>query len=199
MRKLNFLIAITGIIFLYFLSFFSHPYTPNLQDLWKYEGKEVIVRGVVKNRMGELLEISDGKARAIIFFEDNENIEYGDEIDVRGKVGEYGDKLVVYAERIRVISKWNSSIISLPYLAENFEEFLGMNVNVTGYIYAMYSGYFYLTDEYSKYKIRVFCNESIPFEKYEKVWVKALFDYSPKTLSFYLKICQPCHGVGKYA
>ncbi len=198
MRKFYFLVAVAGIIFLYLLSFFSQPYTPNLQELWKYEGKEVIVKGVVKNKMDDIIEISDGEARAIIFFEDNENIEYGDEITVKGRVGEYGNEIAIYAESVEVIRKWNESTISLPYLAENFEKFIGMNVNVTGYIYSKYNGYFYLTDEYSDYRIRVFCNESIAFERYERVWVKGLFDYSPKTLSFFLKICHPSHGVGKY-
>jgi len=198
MRKFYFLIAIIGIIFLYLLSFLSHPSKVNLKDLWKYNGKEVIVEGIVKNKIGDLIEISDGNARGKIYFEDNEEIEYGDLIEATGKVGEYGESLVIYARDIIILKKWNSTCISLSYLAENFENYIGMNVNVTGYIYSKYFGYFYIIDEFGEYKIKVYCNETIPFEKYDRVCVKALFNYNPKNFNFYLSICKPFHEVKKY-
>ena len=73
-----------------------------------------------------------------------------------------------------------------------------MNVNVTGYVYSKYLGYFYITDEFGEYKIKVFYNETISFEKYDKVYVKALFNYNSKNFNFYLSICKPYHGVRKY-
>ncbi|RLF48062.1 MAG: hypothetical protein DRN29_00755 [Thermoplasmata archaeon] len=198
MRKIYPLLAVIGIIFLYFISIFSEPTEIELKDLWKYEGKEVVVEGIVKNKAGDVIEISDGNATGKIYCEGCDEIEYGDQIKARGKVGEYGEELIIYAEKVDILEKWKENAISLPYLAENYEKYVGMNVNVTGYIYSKYTGYFYLSDEYMDYKIRVYYNETIPFEKYERVCVKALFFYNPKNCNFYLKICQPFHGVECY-
>ncbi len=182
-----FLLAIAGIFLLYFISSLQKPVEIELEDLWKYNGKKVIVRGIVKNKIGNLFEISDGEARTKIYFDGN--IEYGDEIKAIGKVGEYGDEFVVYVDEIEIINKWNKNVISLPYLAENYEKFVGLNVNLTGYIYSIYSKYFYLTDEYINYKIKVYYNETINFSKGDKVYVNALFLYNSKNFNFYL-ICK---------
>lgn len=193
-----FILAVAGILTLYSISYFSEPIETNLKDIWKYEGEKVIVRGIVKNRAGNILEISDGEARGKIYYKDAEEFQYGDKIEAIGKVGEYAGSLIVFADEIKLIERWNNKTISLPYLAENYLDFINMNVNVIAYIYSIGSGYFYLTDENLEYKIKVYCNETINFEKYEKVRVKALLCYNPKSLSFYLKICKDFHGVEKY-
>lgn len=198
MRKVYFLIAITGIFFLYSISFFYQPEKISLGEIWKYDGKEVIVEGEIKNIMGETMEISDGNATAKIYWENNKNLEYGDFIRAEGKVGEYGNDFAVYAKKVRIIKKWDVNCTSLPYLAENYEKFVGKNVNVSGYIYSKSNGYFYLTDQYLNYKIKVYCNHTIPFNKYDRVYVKALMLYDPHRLNFYLKICRESHGVVSY-
>lgn len=197
-NKLYFLLAIAGIFILYFLSCLQQPQKINLQELHKYNGRKVIVCGIIKNKIGNLLEISDGKARAKIYYDGNKELEYGDEIKIVGKVGEYGNDFVIYAEEVDTIKKWDNDSISVAYLAENYQEFVNTNVNVTGYIYSAYTNYFYLTDEYIEYKIKVYTNESKQFEKGERVYVKALFFYNPKSFNFCLKLCQDFHKVGKY-
>ena len=198
MRKIYFLMAVAGIVSLYFVSFLYQPDRVTLSEIWKYSGKDVVVEGRVKNVAGNLITISDGNCTAFIYWENGGEVEYGDYVEAVGRVGEYGENFAIYAREVKIIRKWDENVISLPYLAENYEKFLNENVNVSGYIYSKYTGYFYLTDEYMEYRIRVYCNQSIPFKKYERVVVKALMLYDPGNLSFYLKVCDDSHGVMKY-
>ena len=198
MRKIHFLVAVAGIISLYFIPLLSQPERIAISEVWKYNGKDVIVEGEVKNVVGDIITIGDGNATTLIYMEKMEGIEYGDYIRVEGRVGEYGNDFAIYARKTIILEKWDKESISLPYLAENYERFVNKNVNVTGYIYSKYNGYFYLTDEYMDYKIMVYCNHSIPFARYEKVMVKALMLYDSGNLRFYLKICRDSHGVWSY-
>ncbi|HDN96342.1 MAG TPA: hypothetical protein ENG71_04685 [Thermoplasmatales archaeon] len=193
-----FLIAILGIIILYSISYLNQPEKISLNEIWKYENKKVVVEGIVKNKINEILEISDGKGEAKIYWKNNEDIHFGDKIEAMGKVARYGDDLIIFAEKLSIVEKWNNKNISLPYLAENFAEYINKNVAVIGYVYSTGKDYFYLTDEKMEYKIKVYYNESKNLQKYEKVLVKALFCYNSENLNFYLKICTEFHGVEKY-
>lgn len=195
MRKLYALAAVGGIIFLYGISLFSHPVKVELNAIWEHEGEEIIAEGMVENRMGNVLEISDGKARACVYFEDNDDIHYGDVIRVRGTVGDYSNSLAIYATDVAVIKRWDRDCISVSYLAENYDAYAGLNVNVTGYVYSLSRDYFYLTDEYSEYRMKVYANDTSSLQLYENIYVKALFSYNPKNACFSLNICEPFHGV----
>ncbi len=197
-RMIYFSIAVAGIFFLYFISLFSQPIEVSIRDIWKYDGDMVKVKGIVKNKIGNIIEISDGYGRGKIYYEKNDEIEYGDEIEVEGKVGGYKEEYVVYANKIKICKKWSQDSVSLPYLLENYEYFVGTNVNVTGYVYSISKSYFYLTDEFMKYKIKVYCNRNVTLQKYDSVYVRALFYYDSTEARFYLKIVNENHGVGKY-
>lgn len=189
MNKIFYLsLAIAGIFFLYFLSSLSKPHEIEIQDIWKYNGKNVIVTGKVENVMGNVIEIGNGKARGKIYWR-GEGIEYGDEIRVCGRVGEYRGEFYIYADEVKICKKWNDDNVSISYLAENFYEYIGKKVNVTGYVYSIHSTYFYLTDEYAKYKIRVYFNDSnITLKKYEKVNIYAIFHYDASDFLFYMEL-----------
>lgn len=196
--KIYFLLAIAGICILYSISFLSKPIEIELKDLWKYEGKNVVVRGIVRNVIGKLVEIGDGKTTAKIYFDGNGKIEYGDEIIAIGKVGKFGNEYVLYADEIKIFKEWERNETSLPYLAENFEKYVGMNVNVSGFVYSSYKNFFYLTDEHLNYKIKVYYNKSKLLKEGDRVKVRALFYYDSSNLCFYLKIKEKYHGVDKY-
>ena len=144
MRKTYFLMAIAGIISLYFASSLYQPQKISLSEVWKYNGKDVIVEGKVKNVVNSLITISDGNATTSIYW-DGSGIEYGDLIRATGRVGEYGNDFTIYAEKVEILQKWDEECISLPYLAENYEKFVNENVNVTGYIYSKSTGFFIIT------------------------------------------------------
>ncbi|MEM2508828.1 MAG: hypothetical protein QW673_01335, partial [Candidatus Thermoplasmatota archaeon] len=93
MRKiLLFSIALLGILFLYFISLLDKPVEINPDEFYKYNGEKVKVRGIVRNKIGNLIEITNYDARGLIFYEKNDEINYGDEIEAIGKVGEYGNE-----------------------------------------------------------------------------------------------------------
>lgn len=189
--------AMLGILCLYFISFMDKPAEINLDEFYKYNGEKVRVRGIVRNKIGSLIEITSYNAIGKIFYEKNEEINYGDEIEAIGKIGEYKDEFVLYASSLKICRKWYEESISLPYLLENYEKYVGLDVNVTGYIYSTSKSYFYLTDEYLDYKIKVYF-ENISVNKGDKVFVKGFFYYDSYQASFFIKVNKPYHGVEKY-
>lgn len=192
-----FSIALLGILFLYFISLLDKPVEINPDEFYKYNGEKVKVRGIVRNKIGNLIEITNYDARGLIFYEKNDEINYGDEIEAIGKVGEYGNEFILYANFLKICKKWDKDTISLPYLLENYEKYVNSNINVTGYIYSVSKSYFYLTDDLVDYKIKVYC-ENLSLEKGDKVFVKGFFYYDAPQASFFIKINQPYHEVKKY-
>ena len=93
--------------------------------------------------------------------------------------------------RIKLLKKWKDETITLPYLAENFMDYVDCNVSITGYVYASYSDYFYLIDEYNEYKVKVYYEkvyyENLSFEKFQKVAVKGRLRYNSHRMEFYIE------------
>ncbi|MEM2715895.1 MAG: hypothetical protein QW762_04220, partial [Candidatus Thermoplasmatota archaeon] len=178
-------------------SLLDKPVEINPDEFYKYNGEKVKVRGIVRNKIGNLIEITNYDARGLIFYEKNDEINYGDEIEAIGKVGEYGNEFILYANFLKIFKKWDEDTISLPYLLENYEKYVNSNINVTGYIYSVSKSYFYLTDDLVDYKIKVYC-ENLSLEKGDKVFVKGFFYYDAPQASFFIKINQPYHEVKKY-
>ncbi len=198
MRKiLLFSFAMLGIVCLYFISLMDKPTEINPDEFYKYNGEKVMVRGIVRNKVGSIIEITNYESRGKIFYEKNSEINYGDEIEAVGKIGGYKDEFVLYADFLKICKKWYEDSISLPYLLENYEKYVGLDVNVTGYIYSISKSYFYLTDEYGDYKIKVYF-ENLSLNKGDKVFVKGFFYYESYQASFFIKVDKPYHGVEKY-
>jgi len=181
---LQLIFAVAGVCILYILSNFSSPPEIKIKDLWKYDGKEVTIEGKVKNKVGKLFEVSDGNATAFVYT--NNNFSYGDKIKVTGNVDINNKGAIIYAHEIKLIKKWNENCLSVPYLAENFEDFIGCNVNITGYIYSIYSDYFYLTDETGEYEIKVYYDAS-QFNQFDKVYVEGIVKYNSHKMQIYLE------------
>ena len=177
--------AIAGIAILYILSQFSSPPKVNLNELWKYNGKEVMIEGKIINKIGNILEITDGNSTAFLYSW-NKNFSYGDKIKAIGIVDEKNGYLIVYANYIKLIEKWNKNCISIPYLAENFNEYVNCNINVTGYIYSVYSNYFYLIDKNNEYKIKVYYDNAT-FKKFDNVYVEGILKYNSHRMEFYIE------------
>ena len=175
---LHLIFAVVGVCVLYVLSNFSSPPEIKIKDLWKYDGKEV------RNKIGKLFEVSDGNATTFVYT--NNNLSYGDEIKVTGNVDVSNNGAIIYAHEVKLIKKWNKDCLSLPYLAENFEDFIGCNVNVTGYIYSIYSDYFYLTDGMGEYWVKVYYDAS-RFNQFDKVYVEGVMKYNSHKMQIYLE------------
>ena len=94
------LLSVLGIFSLYFLSTFSQPNIIELYEIPEYEGKQVIVEGIVTEHYttsygSQIIEIKSGtiedNSTVVIFVEKETNVEYGDSnrrsTKIQGRMG----------------------------------------------------------------------------------------------------------------
>ncbi|MCD6474290.1 MAG: OB-fold nucleic acid binding domain-containing protein [Thermoplasmata archaeon] len=179
------ILAIAGIAFLYGVSQLYSPPHVDLSNIWKYEGKEIITEGKIINKIGSMFEIRNGNYTCYVYSW-KKDFSYGDFVKIRGNVGEKNGMLVIYANEIKLLKKWDGETLTLPYLAENFIDYIDCNVSIVGHVYASYTDYFYLIDEYNEYRIKVYYENS-SFEKFQKVVVKGRLRYNSHRMEFYIE------------
>lgn len=143
---------IFGIIVLYFLSLASKPaYVEDYSDLDKYEGKAVILKGIVLDydttTYGEtiltVLEPKDLESTLKIVIESGSgNFSIGDIIRAKGTVLRISEDMlelvVINRKDIETVGRWHHHRLSIPELAHRLEhhpqEFLHLPVELTGYL-----------------------------------------------------------------
>lgn len=135
------LFSIIGIFVLYFISLSSIPPSISLSEVKNYEGREVIVEGIVFANYGKentFLKIKDGNSSLLIYSEEKlSNIEIGDEIQAMGVIQKYkGEYEIIIKSKndIKILKKWSNEFLSLKELSEKPNRYEGVNVNVVGYI-----------------------------------------------------------------
>lgn len=205
LKHYSLLFSIAGIIILYFLSTLTQPIVIELSELPEYEDKQVTVEGIVAEHYitsyeSQIIKIEGDNATAMVFVEGKSDVEYGDKIQVTGKVQKYkGDwEIVVGNERfVTILQKWQNISIPLWQIAENPVKYDGLNINVTGYIDAVYDAYFYLVDEEATHSIIVFYNYFEHGSVYsgQKVDIAAQFRYDPEDLRYKLDVMDETHGI----
>ena len=201
------LLSIICISLLYFLSTLSQPAVIDLHEIPNYEGKQVIVEGIITEYRtttygGQIIEIKDIESsyKATIFVEEEAFVEYGDKIQVTGKVQKYKDEweiVVNNARFVEILEKWDNITFPLWPLAENPDKYVGININITGVIDRVYDSYFYLVDEEELYTIAVYFDtpEFYNFSQGDKVCVRARFVYDTETLRFVLNVNEETHNI----
>jgi len=205
LKHYSLLFAIAGIVILYFLSTLTQPIVIELSEIPEYEDKQVTVEGMVVEHYitsyeSQIIKIEGDNATAMVFVEGKSDVEYGDKIQVTGKVQKYkGDwEIVVGNERfVTILQKWQNISIPLWQIAENPVKYDGLNINVTGYIDAVYDAYFYLVDEEATHSIIVFYNHFEHGSVYsgQKVDIAAQFRYDPEDLRYKLDVMDETHGI----
>lgn len=183
--KVYVILAIAGIALLYFLSGALSPPHVSIGNLWKYEGKEVIIEGKVVNKFGNIFEIKNSGYKVSVYIWKG-NYSFGDVLKIRGVVDEKEGEPVIYANDVKIKERWNEKTISLPYLAENIEDYIGCKIRVSGYIYSISSDYFYLTDEKGEYRARVYY-ENFNGTLYKNVIVDGLLKFNSRKMEFYIE------------
>ena len=205
LKYLVIILSILGILILYFLSTLSAPITIDLSQIQEYEGKEVTVEGIVTTHRitsygGQIIEIKDNNASAIVFVEEETIVEHGDKIQATGTVQKYRDdwEIVVNNNRfVKIIQKWSNSTCPLWQIAENPERYLDTNINVTGIIDREYDSYFFLIDTEGKHSIVVYYDSSRfhNFSQGDTVYVGGEFDYDEETMRFVLEAKEEPHYI----
>ncbi len=207
LKHYSLLLAITGIVVLYFISLLSQPVLIELSELPDYEDKQVIVEGTVTEYHvttygSQLITIKDKNKSATIFIETEIDVEYGDRIRATGKVQKYNDgwEIIVSNKKfIENIHKWQNISIPLWQLAQKPSNYQGLNVNVTGVVDSLYDNYLYLTDLDGTYSLIVFYNPYMYNSLYpgQTVIVEGKFDFNQETFRYALTLSEQNHKISQ--
>lgn len=205
LKYFSLLFSVIGILVLYFLSKLSQTPLIEIHELPDYEGKQVIIEGVVTDyqvtRHGsQIITIENNNATTTVFVEGKTNIEYGDKIRVTGEVQKYKDdwELVVNDNRfVTILEKWHNISFPLWQLAEKPTKYLDLNVNVTGYIESISNTYFYLVDIEKKHSLIVFykLSKNITIFPGQKVSASGKFSFDEENFRYQLEICEENHSL----
>jgi len=205
LKHLSVLFSIAGILFLYFISTLTQPILISLAEIPEYEDKQVIVEGTVTDYQdttygSQIITITGDNVSVCVFVEGSIEVEYGDTIQATGKVQKYNDdwEIIVNNERfVKIVKKWQNLSIPISQLAKNPTKYVGLNINVTGYVDMIYDSYFYLIDADEIHSLFVSCNPSIydAVAPGEQVNVAGQFTYKKEELRYTLIICKEIHGI----
>ncbi|MDH7517047.1 MAG: hypothetical protein QHH19_01690 [Candidatus Thermoplasmatota archaeon] len=197
LKYISIIFSVAGIVFLYFLSTLSQPTIIELNEISKYEGKQVILEGIVTETYttkydSQIITIENNNFSTKIFVEGELDIDYGDKIQATGKVQVYKGEweVVVNNKRfVRILQKWQNITIPLKQLAETPEKYKGLNINVTGYADTIYETYFYLVDPEGKYSIVVTFNPLYyNFTINQKLYVAGRFVFDVNNFRYNLEV-----------
>jgi len=205
-------LSVACIIFLYFLSSLSQPIEIYLEDISNYEGKQIIINGIVTEYRtttygGQIIEIRDisntNSSHVVVYVEGETTVEYGDIIQAEGLVQRYKEdwEVVVDDSRyVKIIEKWSNITFPLWQLALNPDKYLGMNVNVSGIVERDYDSYFYLIDSGGDYSVAVYYDSSQfkNFSEGDSVSVGARFVYDTSTFRYTLRTNENCHNINVF-
>lgn len=195
-KYLSILLAVIGIIALYAASTLSQPAEIELSELPNYEGKEVIITGIVTDyyltRQGsQMIYIKQNNITTKIFSEEAHDIERGDQIRAQGSVQKYQgnfELMVNNKNYITVLQKWDKETISLKQLSSQPEKYNNLNINVTGKIKETYGTLFLLTDENNQHSLTVIVSNSsnLNLEKNQEILIHGKFTYDRENLRYQL-------------
>jgi RecG-like helicase len=203
-KRISLIFSVIGILLLYLVSILSQPSNIKLHELPEFEGKEVTTSGVVTEHHttqygSQMITIHNDDFTAIVFIEGKTDVEYGDKIQVTGEVQKYKEDWEIIVNNPRFIStvqKWNNISFPIWQLAENPARYVGLNVNVTGFIDSVFDSYFYLADLDEKYSLMVFHKSSnLTLYSGKGVCVRGKFLFDEKNLRYVLEVCDENHGI----
>jgi len=174
--KFNYVVvvlAILGTLVLYFVSLLSQPAFIPLSELAAYEGKQVILEGIVVSSYqtrtgGQIITIqnqntSDEEATAVLFVEETTPVEYGDFIQAKGTSQKYKNDwelILDSAQAIQIIRKWRNITIPMCQISGFPQRYLGLNITISGVVACIETSSLFLTDEEGEYVLLVVCDTS---------------------------------------
>jgi len=205
LKYFSLLFSTLGILLLYGMSILSQPAIIDLCELPEFEGKKITTTGVVTrhhttNYGSQMINIQNNNSSAVVFLEGEILVEYGDKICATGDVQKYGDEWeIMVSDRrfVKIVEKWQNISCPLWQLAENPTYYLGLNVNVSGFVDDVFEDYFFLCDLDEKYVLKIY------FSSYEtgylfpgqRVKVAGIFVFDEKNFRYALRISDENHGV----
>ncbi|PKK86536.1 MAG: hypothetical protein CVT48_00635 [Thermoplasmata archaeon HGW-Thermoplasmata-1] len=183
---------------LYVLSLFSHPAYIGIGEVGDYEGRTVVVNGMLTGMVPlesgagilSVRDTNDSSLRITLFVQKMPgHLSYGDLLSATGKVERYENEweiIVDSASDIIVTGNSGDNFTKLWQLSQDPARFSGIMVNVPAELYNPHSTYFYLKD--GGFKLKVLCPADFAgnFTSGESIAVAGIFSYDPDNLAYYL-------------
>jgi RecG-like helicase len=205
LKHYSLIFSVVGILVLYFLLRTSQSTMISINEISKYEGKQVTIEGTVLEHHltkygSQIIEIENDNATTTVFIEGKIEIEFGDKIQVTGEIQKYEGEWEIVVNSInmvKIIEKWKNSSFPLWQLAENPNKYLGLNINVSGYIDYISNSYFYLSDFDRKYSLPVFYTlvENLTISPGQKISVYGQFLFDEENFRYKLELNQKIHRI----
>jgi DNA/RNA endonuclease YhcR with UshA esterase domain len=195
--------ALTGTLLLYFISTLAQPTIIKLDQIPKFEGKNVIATGIVAEYYttqygSQLITIREYNTSVTVFLEGEVDLEYGDKIQAIGQVQKYEETWEIIVENIKdikILEKWKNVSFPVWQLAQRPTKYLGLNVNVSGWVDAVYDKYFHLKDAENNNTLLVFYNTNPFLYSGKSVFVSGKFLFDEQNLRYILVVSEEGHGV----
>lgn len=205
LKYFSLLISTTGICILYLISKLSQPVLIEISDMRDYEGKEVIIKGLVKEHHltkfgSQIITIVDDNSTTEIYLEGIKEIEYGDLLQVTGEVQNYQDKWEIMVNdnrQVKILEKWQNITMPLWQLAENPTKYIDLNVNVTGYVEFVSNDNFYLVDLDKKHSLLVLYSNpgNITIYPGQKIFIFGRFSFDKENFRYRIKVFDEHHKI----
>ena len=205
LKHFSVIFATLGILLLYLISTLTQPITVEIQNISKYEGKQVTVEGHVTEYFettqgSQIITIENNNYTLKIFLEGTIALDYGDIIKATGEVQKYAGEweLVVNDEKfVKIIKKWDENTLFIWQLGSNPQKYKNLNVNVTGYVDYVYDDYFYITDSDNKYSLVVSSGSwyNVSLNAGQKVKVAGKFTFDETDFRYKITLLGSSHGI----
>jgi len=210
MEKMKFkhyslIFSIVGILILYFLLKISQPSAIGISEIPSYEGKQVTIEGMVIEHhltkySSQIIKIENNNATTTVFIEGKIDVEFGDKIKVTGDVQKYEGEweLVVNSlNLIKILEKWGNRSFPFWQLAENPTKYVGLEVNISGYIDYISNSYFYIADFERKYSLLVTYDltKNITISPGQKISAFGQFLFDEKNFRYKLELNTQTHYI----
>jgi DNA/RNA endonuclease YhcR with UshA esterase domain len=203
LKHIAVIFALTGTLFLYFVSTLSQPTIVQLNQISKFDGKQVTITGTVAEYYttqygNQLITVRENNVSVIVFLEEEIDLEYGDKIQATGQVQKYKGEWEVIVENIKdmkILEKWKNTSFPVWQLAQWPTKYLGLNVNVSGRVDAIFDTYFHLKDIDNNNTLLVFYATNPFLYRGETVFVSGKFLFDEQNLRYILTISEDNHGV----
>ena len=205
LKYFSLIFSIAGICILYLISKLSQPVIIDICEMPDYEGKEVTIKGLVKEHHitkfgSQIITLIDDNSSTDIYIEGQKDIEFGDMIQATGEVQNYQNKwelMVNDIRQVKILQKWQNISIPLWQLAENPTKYIDLNVNVTGYVEFISNDNFYLVDLQKKHTLLILYSnkENITIYPGQKIFIFGKFCFDKENFRYRLKVFEEHHRI----
>lgn len=203
-KYISLLFSLICIVLLYFISTLTQPVNIDISEIQNYENKIVTTQGLVKEyyntKYGNLIITLLGNSSSItIFSEEDFDLEFGDTIQITGKVQNYEDEweIIVDSKRnICLINKWENLSMPIWQIAQNPEKYEDLFINVTGIVDLVNDDYFFLKDTEKNHSIMAISSNSVKKFIGQQVWAKGKLKYYNEQLMYRFYISQDLNAMG---